>query len=476
MSSSIPLVVDLDGTLLRSDLLLETGLQFIVHRPYRVDLLARWLMQGKPALKHNLAQNTEIDIEHLPYNQTVLNYIKQAKQENRKIVLATASHRLLADKIAAHLNVFDEVLATENNTNLSGSLKAQALVERYGEKGFDYIGNSKDDLPVWQVAHKAYTVNASSSLKRQAQNKGYELEILSDEKTVSIIKTANKAFRMHQWLKNILIFLPLLASHGFFNSSQLWYGILGFIAFGLCASSVYILNDLLDLKNDRCHHSKCKRPFASGRLSIMWGLSVFPILLLLSFLISYLWLPERFLIVLCAYYVLTLSYSLYIKRYIAFDVICLALLYTMRVVAGAALFSIQLSFWLLAFSVFLFLSLALVKRYTELFKKSSHQNKKLSGRGYNTDDLPIISQLGTAAGYITVLILALYINDAQTALLYQQPKYIWLACPLLLTWISYVWILAHRGQINDDPVIFAVTNRISLAIGVLIALVFWVAI
>lgn len=205
-------------------------------------------------------------------------------------------------------------------------------------------------------------------------------------------------------------------------------------------------------------------------------MSVFPILLLLSFLISYLWLPERFLIVLCAYYVLTLSYSLYIKRHIAFDVICLALLYTMRVVAGGALFSIQLSFWLLAFSVFLFLSLALVKRYTELFKKSSHQNTKLSGRGYRTDDLPVISQLGTAAGYITVLILALYINDAQTALLYQQPKYIWFACPLLLTWISYVWILAHRGQIDDDPVIFAVTNRVSLGIGALIALIFWIAI
>ena len=475
MNSTTPLVIDLDGTLLRSDLLLETGLQFIAHRPYRVDLPVRWLMQGKPILKHHLAQNTDIDIEHLPFNQTVLNFITQAKQENRKIILATASDRLLADKVAAYLGVFDEVLATENNTNLSGSLKAKALVERYGEKGFDYIGNSKDDLPVWQVANKAYAVPISQSLKRQIQNNN--LEILSDEdSSTPHIKTIIKAFRMHQWLKNILIFLPLLASHSFFGDLQLWHSILGLIAFGFCASSVYILNDLLDLKNDRCHHSKCKRPFASGRLSIMWGLSVFPILLLLSFLISFLWLPERFLMVLGVYYVLTLSYSLYIKRYIAFDVIALALLYTLRVVAGSALFSIKLSFWLLAFSVFLFLSLALVKRYTELFNKAKNKNKKVSGRGYNTDDLPIISQLGTAAGYITVLILALYINDAKTALLYQQPKYIWLACPLLLTWISYVWILAHRGQINDDPVIFAVTNRISLAIGVLIVLVFWVAI
>ena len=246
MNNNLPLVIDLDGTLLRSDLLLETGLQFIAHRPYRLDLLVRWLMQGKPALKHNLAQNTEIDIEHLPFNQTVLRSIEQAKQENRPIVLATASCRLLADKIAAHLNVFDEVLATENNTNLSGSLKAQALIERYGEKGFDYIGNSKDDLPIWQVARKAYTVNSSSSLQRNAQNKGYELEILPDEKSATI-KTVTKAFRMHQWLKNLLIFLPLLTSHSFFNNAQLWNGLLGFIAFGLCASSVYILNDLLDL-------------------------------------------------------------------------------------------------------------------------------------------------------------------------------------------------------------------------------------
>ena len=472
-----PLIVDLDGTLLRSDLLLETGLLYLRNHPLRLDLPIRWLLEGKQCLKSKLAQHTELDITNLPFNQEVLKFIKDAKTKGRKVILATASHQLLVDKIADYLGIFDEVFATDDKVNLSGLKKAELLVQQFGAKNFDYIGNSKGDLEVWKVANKAISVNKSSSLIRKAKSENINLEFLSDTNLISPIMAYTKAFRLHQWLKNLLIFLPFLASHRIFEGILLWKGLVGFLAFGLCASSVYILNDLLDLDNDRKHYTKRKRPFASGRLSIIWGMAAFPILLFISFLISYLFLPYKFFIVLCGYYTLTLAYSLRLKQYMIIDVVSLALLYTVRVFAGSALFTIPLSFWLLAFCVFLFLSLAFVKRHTELLRKfKTGKNEQIAGRGYTTDDLPMISSLGTSAGYITVLILALYINDKQIIQLYSHPKWIWFSCIIMLTWISRIWLLAHRGKIDDDPVIFAITDKFSLFIVILMAFIFWIAI
>jgi len=276
--------------------------------------------------------------------------------------------------------------------------------------------------------------------------------------------------------KNALIFVPLLAAHQLTNPTQLWLGALAFLFFGLCASSVYLVNDLLDLEDDRHHASKRRRPFASGRLTVKWGLMAFPLLLFAAFAGALLLMPGQFVIALGVYYALTLSYSMVLKRYIALDVITLAMLYTIRVIAGGAAFGLPLTFWLLAFSMFMFLSLALCKRYAELREALQNgRTGKARGRGYDPNDLEMISSLGAASGYQAVLVLALYVRDQSTVALYGQPQIIWLACPVLLFWITRVWMLTHRGQMHDDPVVFAVSDRVSLIAGALFCIAFFAA-
>lgn len=270
--------------------------------------------------------------------------------------------------------------------------------------------------------------------------------------------------------------MPLLAGHLLGSPEQVLDALLAFLTFGLCASSVYLLNDLLDLEDDRHHPVKRKRPFASGALPLVWGGAMFPMLLVAAFLMAWLFLPWRFSAVLLGYYGLTLAYSAFLKRRVMVDVVVLAALYTIRIIAGAAAVGAHLTFWLLAFSMFIFLSLALVKRYAELHATKARGLLKTRGRGYEASDLPLISSLGSAAGYLAVLVLALYIQDAKTASLYRHPQAIWLACPLLLYWISRTWIIAHRGQMHDDPVVFAIRDRVSLAIVALCGFVFWAAI
>lgn len=470
-----PLVVDLDGTLLNSDMLLETGLAYLRQFPWKFFKPFLWLLKGKAHLKSRLAHATDLDVSVLPYNPDVIALIQSVRAQGRRVVLATATHHLLARKIADHLNLFDDVLATDEECNLSALNKRQALVEAFGEKQFDYIGNSSDDLIVWGSAHSAVVVShPESRLVRQAQAHG-NLEC--------IVKPAKaqaqhwlKAMRLHQWLKNLLVFVPLLASHEISDLALFSEALLAFLLFGLCASSVYILNDLLDLTDDRHHHRKRQRPFASGDLSIKAGLVTFPLLLGLSLTGAILFLPWPFIIVLAGYYLLTLAYSLFLKRQMSLDVIVLALLYTARLVAGAAACQIALTSWILAFSMFIFLSLALVKRYTELLSERNKGNTTLTrGRGYYAGDLEMIAALGAASGYLSVLVLALYINEPTTALLYSSPQIIWLACPLMLFWITRIWLLAHRGQMHDDPVVFAAKDRISLLVGAVMASVFWLA-
>ena len=469
-----PLVIDLDGTLLRSDLLMETGLVFLRDQPHRFFVPLQWLMRGKAALKHELAHATELDVSVLPYNKAVIDLIEAERGRGRRVVLATASHRRLADRVAEHLALFDEVIATDKDRNLSAKTKRDALVGTYGDRGFDYAGNSQDDLPVWGAARQAYLVNASPATERRARKIGNVAGVLASE--LPALRDWAKAMRLHQWLKNLLIFVPLLASHRYTDLNLVFDGLLAFLCFCLCASSVYILNDLLDLRDDRHHTRKRFRPFASGRISIQAGLIAFPALLVGAFALAIWQLPLAFTGGLATYYALTLAYSMVLKRRMVIDVITLAGLYTMRIIVGAIALSIPLSFWILAFSMFMFLSLALVKRYAELFDvRTKGSEEKARGRGYFTDDLQMIASLGAASGYMAVMVLALYINDARTLQLYRQPEFIWLACPLLLTWISRVWMLAHRGAMHEDPIIFAVRDRVSLSIGTLLALVFWAA-
>ncbi|MCG6862448.1 MAG: UbiA family prenyltransferase [Chromatiaceae bacterium] len=468
------LAVDLDGTLLRSDLLLESGLAFIRKAPLRALQPLMWLISGRARLKARLAEEVALDVAMLPYDRQTIDLLEAERARGREIVLATASYRSYADQVADHLRLFDRVMATDRDTNLSSGNKRDALVREFGEKGFDYVGNSLHDLPVWAAARNAYVVNPEPGVESRVRALGnLKLVIKGDAPGLG---TWIRALRIHQWLKNALIFVPLLSSHRLGDLALFGDGVLAFLLFGLCASSVYLLNDLLDLEDDRHHARKRHRPFASGTLSIKAGLALIPVLLAVAFLGAALVLPWPFIFALVAYYGLTLAYSLILKRVMMLDVVTLALLYTSRIVAGTLALELTLTFWMLAFSVFMFLSLALVKRYAELRDaRMAGTSEKTRGRGYYPDDLEMISSLGAAAGYCAVLVLALYIQDEGTVELYRHPQAIWLACPLLLFWISRTWLLTHRGQMHDDPVLFAVKDRVSLTIGVLFGAVFWLA-
>jgi 4-hydroxybenzoate polyprenyltransferase/phosphoserine phosphatase len=469
-----PLVVDLDGTLLRSDLLMETAMAFVRSKPLKVFKLLGWLLKGKAALKEGLALETQIDVSVLPYDPQVIELINAEKATGRMIVLATASHVSLAERIAEHLQLFDLVLASNANRNLSGNNKRDLLVAHYGEGGFDYIGNSSDDLPIWNVSRQAYVVNPDPGVEGRVKAMT-QVEPTLRTNTASL-RDWRKATRLHQWLKNALIFVPLLASHRFTQFDLMRDGVFAFFCFGLCASSVYILNDLLDLCDDRHHKSKCNRPFASGRLSIKAGLVAVPTLLIAAFGAALLLLPWQFCAVMAAYYGLTLAYSLQLKRLMAVDVIVLAMLYTSRIIAGVAAFNLTLTFWILAFSMFIFLSLAMVKRYAELRDARVREVTTMArGRGYYPGDLDMIASLGASSGYLAVMVLALYIQDAKTTALYVTPHVIWLACPLLLFWVTRVWMLTHRGLMNEDPVVFAIRDRTSQLIGAVFLLMFWIA-
>ena len=467
------IVVDLDGTLVHSDMLVENLFLFLRLHPLRVFKLFFWLLHGKANFKHRLADAVLPGVSDLPYNNTLLAWLEQQRSTGASLVLATASDIRIAKAVAKHLGIFDEVLGTEGS-NLSSGRKRAALVERFGENRFEYIGNSSADLAIWRSASVIHVANPEMGVLAAAKRIGSVETIF--ESRPAYFRTLIKALRIHQWAKNLLLFVPLLASHRILEVQLLLNGLLAFIAFGACASSVYLLNDLLDLPDDRQHPTKHKRPLAAGTLPMLHALFLIPVLLFFAFVVALWLLPIQFAGVLAAYYLLTLTYSLWLKRVVMLDVVTLAMLYSIRVVAGAAAMSLVATFWILAFCMFIFLSLAFVKRYTEL--RDARQKGKIeksSGRGYYPTDFELLASLGGASGYISVLVLALYINDATSSPLYHSQQWMWAACPLLLFWLSRVWLLAHRGQMHDDPIVFALRDNVSRWIGTAFVLVFVLA-
>lgn len=466
---STPLVVDLDGTLIRSDLLVESGFRLIALNPLNLIRLPLWLREGKAGFKARIADHAVLDLHTLPLNEDLVAFIKAERARGRKVYLATAADRRPAEDLARHLGLFDGVFASDGAVNLGGSNKARLLCERFGEHGFDYAGDAKVDLAVWEKAREGILVNASPKLLRAARRRcGRIREIAPRPGPKARGRSALRAMRLHQWLKNLLVFLPLLAGHAF-NLPTVGAALLAFLAFGLCASSVYLLNDLLDLPNDRAHPTKRHRPFASGAVPLLHGLALVPLLLAGSVILAA-FLPWAFIAVLAGYYALTLAYSLALKRLMVVDVLVLGGLYTVRVMAGAAATGIAVSPWLLVFSMFLFLYLALVKRQTELVGSLRENRKSLAGRGYHTEDLSVLEGLAAASGFLSVLVLALYITSPDVFRLYHRPEALWGVIPLLVYWISRTLILAHRGEMHDDPVVFAATDRVSLVtVGLVLA-------
>jgi len=469
-----PLVVDLDGTLLRSDVLFEAMLRHVKQGLGSSIEIPLWILGGKASLKEQLSQQAPLDVTALPYNEEILDLLRHAKAAGRKVVLATATHRTYADQIAEYLGCFDKVIATEQGINLSAKSKCDRLTSEFGHKGFDYIGNSHDDLPVWQAAGKAYLADPDFGVESRARTHGNVVAVFQSRR--GLLQSWLKALRPHQWMKNLLLFIPLLAAHHFTDVALITQALLAFIFFSMSASSGYLFNDLLDLESDRHHARKRKRPLASGDLPIQLGIASAPLLFIAALAGSLLLLPHAFSIALGVYYILTLAYSQKLKQIMGIDTLVLAGLYTVRIIAGAYACNLVPTFWILAFSMFLFLSLAMVKRYAELHDANAKgETEQTRGRGYFPADLDVISNLGVSAGYLSVLVLALYIQDARTIQMYQTHELIWLACPILLFWISRVWMIAHRGQMHDDPVLYAVKDKVSLMTGAAFAAVFILA-
>lgn len=452
-----PLCVDLDGTLVRTDLLIESTLRLLKRMPWLALLLPYWLWTGgKARLKREVALRQPVDAASLPYDPGVIAHLEQRQKDGVSLVLATASDRIHADAVATHLGIFDEVHASDGRNNLSGAEKARVLAERYGEKGFDYAGNEAKDLAVWQRAGAAIVVGGEPGLAERAARVA-TLAATIAPKSASW-RPYVKALRLHQWLKNALVFVPLVLAHKIFEIDALAMAAVAFVAFGLAASSVYVLNDLADLAEDRRHPTKRRRPFAAGDIPLLHGLVMVPALLAAAFALSLALLPLAFSGVLVVYLAATVAYSFYLKRTMLFDVLTLAGLYTLRIVAGSAALAIPRSFWLLAFSVFLFFSLALVKRYVELRDMGETAKSGERGRGYRGVDLETLSQFGITSGMLAVLVLALYIDSGASKALYRTPELIWLLCPLMLYLVCRFWILARRGEMHEDPIVFAIRD------------------
>jgi 4-hydroxybenzoate polyprenyltransferase len=463
--------VDLDGTLLATDLLWESILRLAPSRPLDLLRLPLWIAGGKAQCKRRICERVEVEPETLPYRPEVLDLLRREKAEGRRILLTTASDERLAEPIARHLGLFEAVIGSDGERNLSGGTKLQGIRDRLGDAAFDYIGDSRKDLPVWEAARRALVANPTRGILRAAARVCAPIPVSSPTRTGGRIRHLIRALRPQQWIKNVLLLVPLLLAHELLDGGKLFAAASAFVAFSLCASGGYVINDLLDLEADRRHPRKRNRPFASGALSIPLGLALLGSLVAGGMLLSILRVGLPFTGMLALYLVLTLSYSLYFKEKLFVDVLLLSGLYVHRVVAGAVATQVVVSPWLLAFSLFFFVSLAFVKRFCELERLDVRAGDRLRRRNYRREDVGIIQSLGPASGYLSVLVLALYISSADVVRLYATSELLWLICPVLLYWITRIWFLAGRGELPDDPVLFAARDRSSYLAG---AAILWV--
>ena len=462
------LCLDLDGTLIKSDALFESLFQLIKFNPLLLFVVPFWLMKGKPNLKEEIDKRIDFDASNLPYNQELLEYAVLQKELGRKVYLATASHISIAEKVANHLGFFDGVYATKDGYNLKSEKKAKVLNEEFGKGNYVYAGDAKVDFNIWKDSAASIVVSNSKSFINSVSSK-FNIE-KSFYNEVNLTKRIIKQIRVYQWVKNILLFLPILLAHSLGNIKELTDVVIGFFSFSISASFVYVLNDLLDLDSDRSHPRKKFRPLASGDLPIQIGIALVPILLIIGIGLSFL-LSSKFQLILLSYIVLTTAYSFSLKRIPILDIILLATLFTSRIVAGAFAANVELSMWILAFSMFFFLNLAVLKRYTELLVMKNKNEIEAKGRGYTIEDMGLLLSIGPAAGFLSVLVFVLYLNSSQATSLYNNPSILWLISPIFLYWISRIWHLSVRGKMTDDPIVFAVKDKASYIIGILIFII-----
>jgi len=446
---NVPLCIDLDGTLIATDTLWEGLASVLIRRPWLFFAVIAWAVAGKAVLKREVAARYVRKGTEWPYRAEVIERIKTARNAGQPVWLVTGAAESTAKIIADHLGVFDRVLHSTDTENLTSRKKRERLVSLCGDGGFDYAGNSRDDLAVFDAARRAIIVAPDRAARRWGRANNAEMLPLSKISPLAILKS----IRVHQWLKNILIAVPLVLNHEIADSNLLLAALAAFFSFSFLASAVYVINDISDLANDRLHPRKRLRPLASGTVSIP-VISVTAVILLLASVGLASLLPPMFWGVLALYAVVTTVYTFLLKRKLLVDVFTLAGLYTVRIVAGAAATGVDLSFWLLAFSIFFFLSLALVKRYVELNELAEDPESQLKGRSYVGSDKDMIGQAGVASAFSAAMVLALYVDSKEVASMYPQPALLWPLCPLILYMLLRIWILARRSQMHEDPVVF----------------------
>lgn len=465
-SATLPLCVDLDGTLIKTDLLWEYFALLINQSPWLLMLVPFWFLRGRSYLKHRLASRLAIRVGMLPYREEVLGFLRAEREGGRRIVLVTAADQAVAEQVAAHIGIFDEVHGSTAELNLKGCEKAEWLSRNFGVGGFEYVGDSKADLPAWRAAGGIY-VAGSRKVLGKAQRAGKVLRFF--EASPPSLMTWIRSLRLHHWSKNLLVFLPILLAHKI--TWQPWREtILGFVLFGTCASGLYILNDLLDLHSDRQHPWKNKRPFASGELPLWVGVIESAVLVAGSLAVS-VFVDVKLTLVLVAYSTLTILYSWQIKKIVLLDVFLLSGFYTFRIWAGGLVSETPLSSWFIAFSLFFFLSLAMAKRNSELMHADRLVREGNSGRGYVPEDREVLAMIGIGSCFAAVVILALYANSPEVHALYRAPQRLIFLCPIMLYWLSRVWLKAFRGELNADPVTFALRDRISWILAAIAAAV-----
>ena len=457
-----PLVLDLDGTLLRTDLLLEAALQYAKKSPHTAFLLVWWALKGIAHLKHKLAQRTDLAVELLPVNERLVSYARRAADDGRTVVAATAANIELAGKVCSRFPFIDEVIASCEKTNLKGARKAEALSARFPD-GFAYAGDTRADVAVWRNARFGIFAGRDTRLLGRLADVT-ELEADFSHRKATLVDWI-RALRLHQWAKNGLLFLPLLLAGAVFDPARWLACMAAFVAIGLTASGTYLINDLLDLEADRHHWTKRNRPFAAGLIGIPQAMFASGGLLLAGFALAAIGAGPPVVALLALYCTVTLGYSLHLKRVPVLDVTILASLFTLRLVLGAAAADVPISSWLLVFSMFLFLSLALAKRSTEIGRKSASAVTS-HGRGYVAADAMLVAGLGVSSAVAAIHVLVLYlIHEAFSNTLYGLPQLLWAAPVLIGLWLGRIWLLCGRGILNDDPVVFAVSDKISILLG-----------
>jgi 4-hydroxybenzoate polyprenyltransferase len=467
LSCHPPLVVDLDGTLLRTDLLSESGLRLIKQSPWAIIFIPLWLLRGRAYLKRKIFNLARPDIALLPIHEELLAWLRGQKELGRRLVLATASDQKLAELAVAPMELFDVVIGSDGERNLKGRAKLETIVRLCGPV-FDYAGNSHADHPVWRSSREAILVNASKSVEAAARRTSPVTRVF--ERKGTTLGATIRSLRLYQWVKNLLIFVPAFTSHQAVYWAVLYKLAITFLAFGLCASGVYVCNDLLDLEEDRRHRTKKNRPFATGQVQIRTGVIVSAISLSLGLGLSAV-IGEMLLPLVLLYVGLTTCYSLYLKRILLVDVLILAVLYTIRLIVGHAVTGIPYSVWLSSFAFFLFLSLAFSKRAAELVTLAGNGRDVLPGRGYAAVDLNMATTAGVCSGFLSVLVLALYINSDAVRILYYRPAILWAILPLLLYYILRLWVICGRGELHDDPVIYTAKSPSTYFVAIIVVLI-----